>query len=226
MSGASFVPGVDGLRFLAIFGVVLFHANLFSAGWIGVWLFFVISGFVITRSLLADGHAGLGVRERLAHFYMKRAFRILPLYLAAVALFSLTCFFVIRYQPGQIALSRNGLAYAEHIPYLLTFTYNFYRISDSYLPSSFFSHFWSLSIEEQFYFFYPVLLIGLGIGRLPRALIFVLILSPCIRLLVSMLYGGAPSDLGGRAMKCREAPVTPFISFLLDISTLLLPAHS
>lgn len=190
----SYVPGVDGLRFVAVFSVLLFHAELFSAGWGGVWLFFVISGFVITRSLLDESKAALGARRILAHFYLKRAFRILPLYLAAVAAFSLICFVVTWFQPPQIVLSRNSLVYTDHLPYLLTFTYNFYRMDSSYLPSSFFSHFWSLSVEEQFYLFYPILLIGLSIARLPRALLVGLVIFPCVRLLIGMIY--ADSSVG------------------------------
>ncbi len=85
----SYLPGVDGLRCLAIIAVLLFHAGLFRTGWVGVWLFFVISGFVITRTLLADAERGLSAKAMFRRFYLKRSFRILPLYLGSILVFTL-----------------------------------------------------------------------------------------------------------------------------------------
>ncbi|HEX3500190.1 MAG TPA: hypothetical protein VHT04_12790, partial [Stellaceae bacterium] len=65
----SYVPGVDGLRCLAILAVLLFHAGLMRTGWVGVWLFFVVSGFVITRSILADAELDLPAAARFRRFY-------------------------------------------------------------------------------------------------------------------------------------------------------------
>jgi peptidoglycan/LPS O-acetylase OafA/YrhL len=175
------VPGVDGLRCLAILCVLLFHGGIFRAGWIGVWLFFVISGFVITRSLLASAAIGLPAKALLRQFYIKRSFRILPLYLGAIVVFAL----VIR------TFSSDWREKLDHLPYLLSFTYNFYRvdIDSGYVSNDFFSHFWSLSVEEQFYLVFPALLIFLGVPRLRHLLPVGLIAIPIIRLLVSLAYG-------------------------------------
>jgi peptidoglycan/LPS O-acetylase OafA/YrhL len=175
----SHVPGIDGLRCLAVGAVILFHADFFEAGWAGVWLFFVISGFVITRSLLADIASGLPASEVFRQFYLKRSFRILPLYLAAIVVFSLMI--------SSFSSDRNEKL--QHLPYLLTFSYNFYRLGSTYVHNHYFGHFWSLSVEEQFYLVYPMLLILLGVTRLSRALLIGLIAFPLIRLIVSLAYG-------------------------------------
>jgi peptidoglycan/LPS O-acetylase OafA/YrhL len=176
-----YVPGVDGLRCLAILCVLLFHGGIFRAGWVGVWLFFVISGFVITRSLLASAALGLPAKTLLRHFYIKRSFRILPLYLGAILVLTLTI----------LAFSSDWREKLGHLPYLLTFTYNFYRvdIDSDYVSNDYFSHFWSLSVEEQFYLVYPTLLIFLGVPRLRQFLPAGLVAIPIIRLLVSLAYG-------------------------------------
>jgi peptidoglycan/LPS O-acetylase OafA/YrhL len=181
VSRQSYVPGVDGLRFLAIAAVMLFHAGLVRTGWAGVWLFFVISGFVITRSLLASAALGLPRKEIFRQFYLKRAFRILPLYLGAILVFTMVI----------LAFSSDWQEKLEHLPYLLTFTYNFYRvdIDSDYVNNDFFGHFWSLSVEEQFYLVYPALLVFLGVPRLRHLLPAGLVAIPIIRLIVSLIYG-------------------------------------
>jgi peptidoglycan/LPS O-acetylase OafA/YrhL len=175
----SYVPGIDGLRCVAVLAVLLFHGGISPTGWVGVWLFFVISGFVITRSLLASAELGLSPQEVLRQFYLKRAFRILPLYLGAILIFTLVI----------LVFSRNRDEKLEHLPYLLTFTYNFYRLDSNYVNNDFFSHFWSLSVEEQFYFVYPALLIVLGVLRLRRVLVAALVVVPLVRLIVGVIYG-------------------------------------
>src|SRR4051812_16918919 len=106
----NYVPGLDGLRCLAIAAVILFHGGFVRTGWVGVWLFFVVSGFVITRSLLASTAGKLPRKEVFRQFYLKRAFRILPLYLGAIIAFTL----IIR------AFSSDWREKLHHLPYLLT----------------------------------------------------------------------------------------------------------
>src|SRR5437764_1096780 len=65
-----YVPGVDGLRCLAILSVLLFHGGIWRNGWVGVWLFFVISGFVVTRPLLADAVCGFLAWPSFRRFYL------------------------------------------------------------------------------------------------------------------------------------------------------------
>ncbi len=182
----SHVPGVDGLRCFAVLAVMLFHVGMSKTGWAGVWLFFVISGFVITRSLMANAALGLPAKELFRRFYLKRSFRILPLYLGSISAFTLVI----------LSFASERGEKLDHLPWLLTFTYNFYRLDSDYVPNDFFGHFWSLSVEEQFYFVYPALLVLLGIARLRYALIAALVAAPLIRLMVSLIYGAiTPEEL-------------------------------
>jgi peptidoglycan/LPS O-acetylase OafA/YrhL len=158
---------------------MLFHGGISRTGWVGVWLFFVISGFVITRSLLASAELGLSPHEMLRQFYLKRAFRILPLYLGAIFVFTLMI----------LTFSSDRDEKLEHLLFLLTFTYNFYRLDSDYVSNDFFSHFWSLSVEEQFYFVYPAVLIVLGVLRLRYVLVAALVAAPLIRLIIGLIYG-------------------------------------
>jgi peptidoglycan/LPS O-acetylase OafA/YrhL len=173
------VPGIDGLRCFAVFAVMLFHGGLSKTGWAGVWLFFVISGFVITRSLMANMALDLPAKEIFRRFYLKRSFRILPLYLGSICIFAL----------GILSFSTDWEQKLDHLPWLLTFTYNFYRLDSDYVHNDFFGHFWSLSVEEQFYLLYPALLILLGVMRLRYALVAALVVVPLLRLTVSLIYG-------------------------------------
>jgi peptidoglycan/LPS O-acetylase OafA/YrhL len=179
VSQGTYLPEVDGLRCLAVLAVVLFHTGIFRTGWIGVWLFFVISGFVITRSLLADVQRGMSAKAMLRRFYLRRSFRILPLYLGSILVFTLVI----------VAFSSDREQKLHDLPFLLTFTYNFYRLRSGYVNNDFFSHFWSLSVEEQFYLVYPALLIVLGVLRLRYLLAAALVIVPAIRLIVSLIYG-------------------------------------
>lgn len=77
------IPQIQGLRAIAALAVIAFHLNGLWLGWAGVWLFFPLSGFVITLSL--RGHGGEGITGLLA-FWRRRAARLLPLFLAVVGL--------------------------------------------------------------------------------------------------------------------------------------------
>src|SRR5215831_3265214 len=93
-------PDIDGLRGLAVIGVALFHAGIggFGGGFVGVDVFFVISGFLITRLLVVDGQrrSPLG----LAEFYVRRARRILPALLVVLAAASAAALFL--YTPLEL----------------------------------------------------------------------------------------------------------------------------
>lgn len=164
-------PALDGLRGIAILLVLVMHTMHFAstqpawaainavgaAGWIGVDLFFVLSGFLITRVLLDLQPA----RNRLAVFYGRRALRILPGYfvtlLVAVPL-------VLWFSPPHIAaLMRDSL------PWFLVFGQNFYGAwsppGDGWLPVA---QLWSLAVEEQFYLLWPLLVWGLRRQKLAR----------------------------------------------------------
>ncbi|QDQ26068.1 acyltransferase [Chitinimonas arctica] len=182
------LPGLDLLRAIAIAWVMLFHllrwegfsgplATLAELGWMGVDLFFVLSGFLIGTQLLRSYASG--GRPALADFYSRRFFRVVPAFLAVLALYFLVPAF--REAPGISPLW-----------YFLTFTNNFLI---DYAHNKAFSHVWSLCVEEHFYLLLPLLaqwlmikpsvkkatlfaLSLLGLGILLRAATWLYVLQP------------------------------------------------
>ncbi len=147
---------IDGLRALAVMPVVLFHAGMdrLSGGFIGVDIFFVISGFLITRILLDEIHAG---KFSIINFYERRARRILP------ALFVVMAFcFIVTY---QLYFYQEFVGFAKSVIASLGFSANilFWIESGDYFDQSThikpLLHTWSLSVEEQFYVFFPLALL-------------------------------------------------------------------
>ena len=146
---------IDGLRFLAVMPVVFYHAgfSLFSGGFIGVDVFFVISGYLITANLLNE----LSDKSfSLRRFYERRARRILPALIFVILVTTILSF---------IFLTRTELSnYFKSLIATLFFYSNFYFWKNSpYFASDTdlepLLHTWSLSIEEQFYIFFPIILI-------------------------------------------------------------------
>src|SRR4051794_8942195 len=141
------LPALDGLRAVAALLVVGYHAALTSwpldVGWAGVPIFFVLSGYLITRLSLAD-EAGGGFSFR--SFWIRRVTRIVPLYLLAVAAFLLLPF-VGEDGGGWSTVART-------LPYYLTFNGEFVEHGPMTIA-------WSLGIEEKFYLLWPVLAFAL-----------------------------------------------------------------
>jgi peptidoglycan/LPS O-acetylase OafA/YrhL len=163
------IPALDGIRGVAIFWVVLHNATGFptapstrwlhvlplfsSRGWIGVQLFFALSGFLITAGLLGSQHSPHYFRN----FYAKRALRILPLYYSVLLLL-----LVILPQFTALTYSR------EQQVSLWLFIGNWTQA----FPHGF-QHFWSLAVEEQFYLFWPLVVWRLAPLRLLRTCIWI-----------------------------------------------------
>ena len=129
--------------------VLLLHFGYLNGGWIGVQVFFVLSGFLITGVLLADRAAPLG--PYLRRFYWRRTLRIFPLYYGYLILLAIA--YAARGRPA---------GFAENAPTLFTYTYNFTRASEGWQASPFFTHFWSLAVEEQFYLVWPLVVHALS----------------------------------------------------------------
>jgi peptidoglycan/LPS O-acetylase OafA/YrhL len=189
-------PALDGLRALAVAAVVAYHLSpgLVPGGFLGVDLFFVLSGFLITR-LLLDERLDTG-RVRLGAFWGRRARRLLPglfLVLVAVAVAGMLL-------PGTLdPYSLRGDALAALFYYA---NWHFLAVNQSYfghvaLPSPL-EQTWSLSIEEQFYLVWPLVLLGLTAvmrRRSPRALLVpILVLAAASVAAMAAVYGGG----GGR----------------------------
>ncbi|MBW4023066.1 MAG: acyltransferase [Proteobacteria bacterium] len=167
-----YVPEVDALRCLAMTAVIAFHCGLFPAGWMGVWLFFVISGFAVTTSLFSK-HSLLSEWHRIAAFYVRRALRIWPLYF----------FYVVVSVVVLLGLGEYGAL--REVPWLLSFTQNIGMLVTRGAPGEpwqGYAHLWTLSVEQQFYFILPFLLFLPS--RLWRTLLLasVIVIAPLLRL--------------------------------------------
>lgn len=150
-SGAQYRPDIDGLRAVAVLGVVLFHAfpTAFPGGFVGVDVFFVISGFLITRIIAADHERG---QFSLANFYGRRIRRIFP----ALSLVLLACLVV----GWQVLLANEYAQLGLHMAAGAGFLSNLALWKESgYFDTASelkpLLHLWSLGIEEQFYIAWP-----------------------------------------------------------------------
>lgn len=152
----SYLPGIDGLRAIAVLSVVLFHldAALLPGGFIGVDVFFVISGYVISMSLSRSNAAGLG--EFLLEFYKRRVLRIFPALLACLVITGIVS---AMYIPDAWLSEHND----DTALWAFFGVSNFYLVgnADGYfserIPFNPFIHTWSLAVEEQFYVFFPLI---------------------------------------------------------------------
>ena len=161
------IPALDGLRAVAVLGVMLYHAGLnwIPGGLLGVDVFFVISGFLITSLLVAE-RARNG-RIALGQFWLRRARRLLPA-LVLVLLFVAVCWGLVLHD-DVLSLRRDvlfGLGYGAN----WWFAFSGQGYFQSFAAPSPVLHLWSLSVEEQFYLLWPpivVLLLARGrrVGR-------------------------------------------------------------
>ena len=164
------IYSIDSLRALAMTMVIAQHCKLLPFGWTGVWLFYVISGFVISRNLIAE--RATFKPAPLFHylsFVIRRIFRIVPPYAAYIII----CLLVIRL-----------LGYPEQyreLPYLTTFTFNWRMIFSVEPQFSAFGHLWTISVEEQFYVLFPILILLLKRDRAIFGLIAICLLVPVLR---------------------------------------------
>jgi peptidoglycan/LPS O-acetylase OafA/YrhL len=158
LSQRHFRPDIEGLRAIAVIAVVLYHAGVpgVSGGFIGVDVFFVVSGFLIT-GLLSREMSKTGT-VALARFYGARARRLLP---AAVTVLIATCVASAVLLPPLQARSMlaDGIAGALYVGnYRFAIQGTDYLAADA--PPSPLQHYWSLGVEEQFYLLWPALIIG------------------------------------------------------------------
>jgi peptidoglycan/LPS O-acetylase OafA/YrhL len=168
------IYSIDSLRAFAMTMVIAQHCGLLPFGWTGVWLFYVISGFVISRNLIADRitlkPAPLG---HYLSFVVRRLFRIVPPYAAYIGI----CLIAIQFLGADEQ-------YRE-LPYLATFTYNWRMIFTSVPQFSAFGHLWTISVEEQFYVLFPILILLLRRDRAILGLIAIICLAPVVRNLLA-----------------------------------------
>lgn len=148
-------PDIDGLRALAVLPVLLYHAEIpgFSGGFIGVDIFFVISGFLITGIIAREIDAG---EFSILTFYERRARRILPALLAMIA-FVIVAASLIFLPSDLVNVAPSALAAIAFLANVWLFTQTGYFQSDA--ETTPLLHTWSLGVEEQFYIGIPILLL-------------------------------------------------------------------
>ncbi len=166
------VPVLDGVRGVAILLVLVYHLALWVLGppagragklfyeialrgWVGVDLFFVLSGFLIT-GILYDAKGGA---HFFRNFYARRSLRIFPLYFAVLAV-------VIGLLPRLIPEHRGLLRLADDGAWYWTYTTNLLIARDGWPDTAALAHFWSLAVEEQFYLVWPFVVFCLARKRL------------------------------------------------------------
>ncbi len=185
--GIQYIPAIDGLRALAVIAVMFYHLGFswIPGGFLGVDLFFVISGYVITR-LLLDSIAQSGGLD-LRGFYLARARRLLPALLFTVIT---TTIAIGIWAPDTIK------RFISDLPFALTGTMNWWLVAreQDYFESigrpPLLQHTWSLAVEAQFYLVWPLILYfilkKLGKNRIPLAALMIAAASGIALLIVSL----------------------------------------
>ncbi|WP_306431074.1 acyltransferase family protein [Paenibacillus sp. XY044] len=155
-AGKRYMPGLDGLRAFSVMAVIAYHLNAKWAqgGLIGVGIFFVISGYLITDQIIQEWKRE--GRLNLFRFWMRRARRLLPAMLAMLALVALWLSLI---DPGRLQDLRG--AFLSSLFYVNNWWLIYHKVSyfESFGAPSPIGHLWSLSIEEQFYLIWPLLLV-------------------------------------------------------------------
>lgn len=181
----NYMPQLDALRFFAVLGVLVSHywipKNLvwlfadMDWGWIGVQLFFVLSGFLISGILLDSRQVVENTTTSsfflIRQFYIRRFLRIFPIYYLVIVI-SL----ILNIEPAR-----------QIWVWLISYTTNIY-ITMFHTWVGNFSHFWSLAVEEQFYLIWPCLIMFLPRKWIPFMLLFTIILAPVYRFGAYQMY--------------------------------------
>ena len=209
-SSSKRIPELDGLRGLAILMVIFCHyfsgdqsagfgflahylLRVLAFGWTGVDLFFVLSGFLIGGILLESRQSPNYFRT----FYLRRVYRILPIYYCWLLLYLLALGAVYFFKPHSVVQAEDF----RNLPLYLVFLQNFIY-SKSILELSWLGALWSLAIEEQFYLCAPSVIRYVSIRRLARVLGAAVLLAPLVRLLI-YVFSRDHRFLATFALPCR-----------------------
>ena len=176
-------PDIDGLRALAVIGVILFHADLgLSGGFVGVDVFFVISGFLITSLILKDIKSN---QFSLLGFWERRARRIFPaLYVVTITTIGLSYLFLLPKDFEILGGSVIGLSFFSSNIFFWKNTNSYFSGSAEEMPLL---HTWSLSLEEQFYIIVPIVFLLFFKWRQFDKLFWVLSAGALLSLLISIV---------------------------------------
>ncbi len=189
LSRVPYLPGLDGMRALAVVAVMLYHANhtWLGGGFLGVEVFFVISGYLITLLLIGE-HERNG-RVNLGQFWLRRFRRLLP---AVFTMMSAMAVYMALFKRQPQGRTRGdflaGVFYSSN--WYQIFVGQGYTANEAFVP---FRHLWSLAVEEQFYLIWPLVMVcilRLGRRRLPRVALWLFGGSAAVALIVGVLYAG------------------------------------
>jgi peptidoglycan/LPS O-acetylase OafA/YrhL len=203
-------PEIDGLRAVAVLPVILFHSGveLFPGGYVGVDIFFVISGYLITSIILAEMQAG---RFSLINFYERRARRILPALFVVMLVCLPLAWWVLDPEDFKY-FSKSLVAVPTFSSNLLFWLESGYFDASAELKPLL--HTWTLAVEEQYYLFFPLfLMLGWGLGR--KRLVIVLAIIAIISLTISQTgaHHDATSTFYLLHSRAWELLVGSFIAF-------------
>ncbi|SDZ79723.1 acyltransferase family protein [Microbulbifer marinus] len=167
---------IDGLRALAVIPVILFHADLsaFSGGFVGVDVFFVVSGYLITSILLAEHKAGTFSSIR---FYNRRVRRLLPALFGVLVASTIAAYFLLLPAELKSFAKSLGATFAFSSNFVFWMESGYFDVAAETKPLL---HTWSLAVEEQFYLLYPLLFLffpKMSTVKLRNILLFLILLS-------------------------------------------------
>lgn len=186
------LPGLDGLRAIAVVAVMIYHANKnwLHGGFLGVEVFFVISGYLITLLLIAE-HERSGYVD-LKQFWLRRFRRLLP---ALFVMLALLMVYLAVFKPDARGRTRGdilaGIGYISN--WFQIWVGAGYTASEAFAPLR---HLWSLAVEEQFYLVWPLVMVAIlrrGRSQLPRVALWLFGVAVAIALLTAFLY--VPGDI-------------------------------
>ena len=189
-----YIPAVDGLRALSVIAVIVYHANKswLGGGFLGVEVFFVISGYLITLLLLAE-------RERtgtvtLRNFWMRRARRLLPALWTLLLSITIWCAFFDRERLGMLRGDVVG-AFVYMSNWFNIWSGSSYTSSFSFAPLR---HLWSLAVEEQYYLLWPIVMFvvlkRMRQRLLPFIGLFFVAIAVAIAVVTAVMYQTGPID--------------------------------
>jgi len=180
------IAGLDGLRAVAFLIVFFFHTRNLPFGWLGVQLFFVLSGFLITDILLKMKEK-LPRREFFIKFYGRRFLRIFPLYYFYLILLTALIFLLPAIDLKGLR-AEIGTKFFNQIWVATFYAYDFFHASAFFERSRFFTHLWSLSVEEQFYLLWPLLIFLTPREKFKQLCFTAIGLGFIFRLIITLVY--------------------------------------
>ena len=232
ISKVPYLPGLDGMRAFAVVAVMIYHANSswLRGGFIGVEVFFVISGYLITLLLIAEHEKSGAVNMK--SFWVRRFRRLLPALFVMLTLLSIWTALFERDALGKLRGDiGGGVAYVSN--WYQIFIGAGYSAGNDFAPLR---HLWSLAVEEQFYLVWPIVMVALlrkGSRRIADLAIYLLGAAVLVTVIVAVLHNSGPInanpenspaaywEIGGRFISKADAL---YLSTISRSSGLLLGA--